>query len=334
MKPPASAQCNWRQEKNDELEFVVLSCAAPASAAGKLEAWIAPSQGSNLCRLSVDGMNVIDFEPELLQSDFTGTPVLYPTPNRVRDGIIHYEGKAYPQAKRGKTIFEHGLVHDEPWGYQEPRIHPDSICLTTWIDFEPASAIFEAFPFQHRLSLEFVLTYSGIQVVYTIENRDTRPIPFGFGFHPYFKKLSRDGGALVEIPAECIMQTTADLLPTGKLIEVAGTRFDVHKPTSVSQLDLDHIFTGVPDGQFAQVIYPSMDLSIRLVATSDFSHLVLYTPPGASTFCLENQTCSTDAHNLYDRGFRAESGLRFVPAGGVHTGSVIYQILRGAWNEN
>jgi aldose 1-epimerase len=326
----------WRKEVDSQrqLEFIVLGYRDAAKEGNSLEAWIAPTCGSNLCRLAVDGRNIINFEPELLKSDFTGTPVLYPTPNKVRKGVFYYQGKAYPQVKQGRTVFEHGLVHDEPWNHQEPRINGDSISLITWIEFNPDSALFEAFPFMHRLSLEFCLTPLGIRVLYTIENRDTQAIPYGFGLHPYFSKISGDQGTFVELPAEWVMETSADQLPTGRLIEVVGTRFDLRKQTPVEPLDLDHVFTGVPDGKFARVIYPFLGLSIRLVATSDFSHLVLYSPTGAHFFCLENQTCSTDAHNLYDRGFKAESGLRFALPGGVQTGSIIYEVSRGTQDEN
>jgi aldose 1-epimerase len=54
---------------------------------------------------------------------------------------------------------------------------------------------------------------------------------------------------------------------------------------------------------------------------------VLYTPRGERYFCLENQTCSTDAHNLFDRGFEGESGLKSVAPDGVHDGSVSYTVL-------
>jgi aldose 1-epimerase len=56
--------------------------------------------------------------------------------------------------------------------------------------------------------------------------------------------------------------------------------------------------------------------------------MVIYTPPGEPFFCLENQTCSTDAHNLYDKGFREESGLRFAGAGAVAAGTVRYWLVR------
>jgi aldose 1-epimerase len=93
-------------------------------------------------------------------------------------------------------------------------------------------------------------------------------------------------------------------------------------------LDLDHVFTGVPEGNCAQIYYDSLQMQVRLVATRDFSHMVLYSPRGENYFCLENQTCSTDAHNLADRNFLMESGLKFVPPGKNYTGSVSYTIIK------
>jgi aldose 1-epimerase len=227
-------------------------------------------------------------------------------------------------------VFEHGLVHDEPWDYEEPQVNSDSIRLKTWIDFGPASPMFEAFPFVHRLGLEFRLTRLGLQAVFEIDNRDSQAIPFGFGLHPYFMKLSGEEGTFVELPAEQVMEATADLLPTGRLIPVKEFKFDVRREVNIGRLNLDHIFTGVPAGQCAQINYASRGLRVRLATTGEFSHVVLYSPAGAGFFCLENQTCSADAHNLYDQGFREESGLRFVPAGGKAAGSVSYEIVRGA----
>jgi len=321
----------WSKEidRQNNLEFVILGYQNGANGDRNLETWIAPSHGSNLCRLSAGGKNIIDFEPELLaKSDFTGTPVLYPTPNRVRNGVFRYRGKAYAQVKRGVTVYEHGLVHNEPWQYQEPEVQTASICLKTWIDFDKTSAVFAAFPFTHRLALEFCLTETGMKVTYTIENKDDQAIPFGFGLHPYFMKLSGDEGTCVELPANYVMDYTSDCLPTGRLIKVAGTIYDLRQKISIGALDMDHVFTGSVDGKCAQISYTTLGMRVQLVTTDDFSHLVLYSPRGASYFCLENQTCSTDAHNLADRDFKIESGLKFALPGKIYTGSVTYRITK------
>jgi aldose 1-epimerase len=318
----------WLQEidRENDLEFIILGYRGEANNAHDLEAWIAPCLGSNLCRFSVGGHNVIDFDRSLLRKDFTGTPVLYPTPNRVRSGVFRYQGKNYPQVVHGTAILEHGLVHSQSWNHNEPEARADSMHLTTWLDFDETNPGFEAFPFRHRLSLEYSLTAVGLKVKYIIENKDSQALPFGFGLHPYFSRLCGDEGTFVELPASFIMDTTSDLLPTGRLIDVDGTIYDLRKREKIGALDLDHVFTGVPEGRHAQVIYPSLGLRVRLITTNDFTHLVLYSPRDVGFFCLENQTCSTDAHNMYDRGFITESGLKFVPAGQVHTGSVTYLV--------
>ncbi len=326
----ATSNFFWRKDidPHDGLELIVLTCQG-GQAGNNLEAWVAPSRGSNLCRLSVDGYAVIDFERSLLvKNDFTGTPVLYPTPNRVRNGVFRYQGKAYDQVKRGMRILEHGLVHNEAWNYADPQVNRASVSLATWIDFDESGVMFRAFPFKHRLSLDYCLTSTGLQVTYTIENRDDQTIPFGFGLHPYFSKLSGDTGTCVVLPANYVMDSTSDLLPTGRLIEVGGTRFDLREKVALGALDLDHVFTGVPEGKWAQIYYDSLHMQVRLVTTGDFSHMVLYSPRGENYFCLENQTCSTDAHNLADRNFQQESGLKFVPPGKKYTGSVSYSIIK------
>jgi aldose 1-epimerase len=309
-----------RRERVGGLEAVVLSH-------GGLEAWIVPSHGSNLARFTVGDRAVIDFDPGLLSKhDYTGTPVLYPTPNRVRGGVFRWKGRDYRQLKRGELVVEHGLAHGEPWQCGEPVREESGVRLKTWLDFLPGAAVFDAFPFPHRLSLEFHLNDHGLRVAYAIHNQGGEEIPFGFGLHPYFQKLDGEAGTFVQLPAETVMEATADLLPTGRLVEVSGTPYDLRRPAAVGSLDLDHVFTGIPAGGQARVEYRGLGLSVALEASEDFTHLVLYTPRGEGFFCLENQTCSTDAHNLFDRGFRRESGLKTVRPGEIRRGFVTYAV--------
>ena len=210
----------WRRERDEPfgLDFIVLR--GPGEDGEVLEAWIAPGQGSNLCRLKHGGESIIDFEGEALANrEYSGAPVLYPTPNRVRSGVFRYRGKLYNQTKRGEPVFEHGLVHDEAWRHSEPVVHNGAVVLETWIDFEPGSPLFESFPFPHRLGLSFRLDTRGVSVSYSIRNDGPEALPYGFGIHPYFMKLCGEAGTSIVVPASSLMDYTSDLLPTGRLIE-------------------------------------------------------------------------------------------------------------------
>ncbi len=292
-----------------------------------LEARIVPGFGCNLARFTVDGRAVIDFDPALLAAhDFTGTPVLYPTPNRVRDCRFTWKGRVYPQRRAGRDIHEHGLAHLESWDFEPPTAGAEGARFTAWLDCRPGRPMFEAFPFPHRLGLSFTLTERGVRVAYEIENQGAEELPFGFGLHPYFTKLDGDGRTFVSLPAAAVMEATPDLLPTGRLVEVDGTALDLRTPVAVGKLDLDHVFTHVERDRRARVEYRASGLAVDLEATADFSHLVLYTPRGERFFCLENQTCSTDAHNLHAHGFAEASGLKTVAPGAVRRGSVTYTV--------
>jgi aldose 1-epimerase len=316
-----------RTERDTDFTCVVLSHDGGGDAARAMEAWIIPAYGANLCRFTVGGRNLIDFDPALLLAhDFTGTPVLYPTPNRVRNGVFRWEGKDYGQYRNGKPVLEHGLVHTEAWEAGQPIADAAGARLEAWLDFTEGGPLFKSFPFPHRLALEFLLTARGITVTYSITNRGSRALPFGFGLHPYFMKVSGDEGTLVALPASAVMDATSDLLPTGRLVPVRGSIYDLRAPVAAGALDMDHVFTRLRRGAPARIQHRGIGISIELEATGDFTHLVLYTPRGEKYFCLENQTCSTDAHNLYARGFVSESGLKTVKPGAVHSGSVTYAI--------
>lgn len=315
----------WDRVTNKEagVEYIVLGYKGMNEEG--IEAWVAPAFGSNLCRLSVGGRNIIDFDLELLlNGGYTGTPVLYPTPNLVRDSRFMYKGITYNQIKRGKPVSEHGLVFNETWNFSLPEFKDACVSLVTWIDFNTNNEMFKAFQFRHRLSLVFSLMEDGIKILYNIENMDNREIPFGIGLHPYFMKLSGEENTYIQIPAKFVMDYTSDLLPTGGLTDVRGTGFDIRNPVRIGSCNLDHVFTGIEEGSFAEIEYRTIGLKVILEATRDFSHVVVYSPKGEDFFCIENQTCATDAHNLYDKGFVVESGLEFAPAGSTCSGFVKY----------
>jgi aldose 1-epimerase len=316
-----------RTERDADFTAIVLAHDGGGDPRRAMEAWIVPAFGSNLCRFAVGGKALIDFDRALLLArDFTGTPVLYPTPNRVRGGVFRWQGKNYPQSRDGSPVLEHGLAHSEAWDASEPTVARDGVGLETWLEFREGKSIFESFPFPHRLTLRFHLSARGITIAFTIRNDGPREIPFGCGLHPYFAKLSGDEETFVSLPAGMVMDATSDLLPTGRLIDVAGTIYDLRQPVAVGSLDMDHVFTDIRPGKVARIEHRGAGLAIDLEASADFSHLVLYTPRGERYFCVENQTCSTDAHNLFDRGFTGASGLKTVGQGAERTGAVTYAV--------
>ena len=68
--------------------------------------------------------------------------------------------------------------------------------------------------------------------------------------------------------------------------------------------------------------YRTIGLKLYMASSDDFTHMQVYTPKGRKFFCVEKQTCSTDAHNLYAKGYEKEAHLLVVEAGKEHDGYV------------
>lgn len=291
------------------------------------EARISLRYGANLCRYTYKEFNIIDYDPVLLKAgDFTGTPVLYPTPNRVENGVFVFRGKAYEQVKRGRRVFEHGLVYDEEWELVDVNVTEKEALLSARIIWTIDSPLFEAFPFPHYLTLTFRLMDGAIEIAHDIINYGSEEIPYGFGLHPYFQKLSGEERTVIALPVDHVMEASETLLPTGKILPVRGTAFDLNRPTSIGKLDLDHVFLRAAGDEPAAIHYTEQGFKVNIHATDDFSYFVVYSPAGMPYFCIENQTCSTNAHNLYHRGLQEISGLRMVASGEHKTGTVRYSI--------
>src|SRR5579884_3087318 len=304
--------------------------------ARSIEVGIAPDLGSNLFRFRVGQYDLIYADPALLrQKDFTGNFVLWPLPNRVRDKQYVYQGKRYSLAglkrPRGNAVLIHGLVFDRQWQYEQPVVRQDAASVKTFIEITPQSPFYEGYPFESRLSLVYTLTKEAVTVSYTVEDTGAQEMPFGFALHPYFSTLSGKDETLVSLPARAVMEADEDLLPTGRVLDVTGVMyamFDLREPVPVGNLKLDHVYTEIERHASALIDYRKHGLRLRISTSEDFTHIVIYTLPEevATYFCLENQTCSTDAVNLAAQGLEKIAHLLELHPGEVHSGFIRYAV--------
>ncbi|HUX58598.1 MAG TPA: aldose 1-epimerase [Bacteroidales bacterium] len=286
---------------------------------------VSPENGNNMFCFKIGKYEIVHYDPSFkLKSYYTGNPILYPLPNRVRNCRYEFNGEKFWQMKNGIPIFLHSLVYDETWSYHEPVIQEDKIILETFIEIDENHPIYEGFPFIHTLIVKYILTSEKLIFSYTVKNRDSKELPFGISFHTFFSKLSGERDTMFSIPAKYMMELTDDLLPTGRLLETNGQLFDLNKPVPVSSVNLDNCFTGMDKNEKVMIDYTSIGLKIFIDSTDDFTHMQVYTPSGKPFFCIEKQTCSTDAHNLNARGFKKESHLLIVPPSEEYSGDVEY----------
>ncbi len=298
---------------------------------------IAPEYGSNLFRFRFGEHDLIYTEQELLtKRGLTGTIVLWPFPNRIRDKRYTYQGQSYSlenvNRPGGDPTLIHGLVFDQPWHYTQPVIGADAVSVTTYVDFNNDSLYYSAYPFDSRLSLTYTLTGTELTVTYQVHNKSPRTLPFGFAMHPYLYTFADKHEVLLSIPAQAVMEADDELLPTGRIFdvnEVMYAMYDLRKPVPVDFLKLDHVYTRLNKPSLSIVDYKALAMQLHISATEDFTHVVIFTPQQPPSFCLEYQTCSTDAINLHHQGtaLREAAHLLEVQPGATYSGTLRYSVV-------
>ena len=88
----------------------------------------------------------------------------------------------------------------------------------------------------------FLVKYAkGIQITFRYENTGTSDAPFGYGLHPFWKVGGTRKDTAICVPCKYIMDL-ANLVPTGTIQPVEGTKLDLRKPTSLEGVDIDNLF--------------------------------------------------------------------------------------------
>lgn len=261
---------------------------------------IAPKWGANVVRYICDGVSIINSDEATVKNKgFTGCPVLYPTPNRVKDCKTKYNGKEYTQTKDGKPHMLHGYVYYKEFNVVSTEIGDDFASVTLDIKISDDKEVFSSYPFENRLEVKYTLTENSLKVEHKAENLSENPMPYGFGLHPYFY-YNED--ALFSIPSDRYVETTDKVIPTRNFPNTPDKFGDINEGILASTVVLDNnlIRRGSEEAVLA---FTEEKVKITLKASENFQHFVVYHPKNAKFICIENQTCSIDANNLLLEGY-------------------------------
>ena len=283
--------------------------------------------GANVIEFFALGNRIIGHDPEwLANGEYTGCPVLYPTPNRIKDGIVNYLGRDYTQHKNGKTITSHGFVHDEPFSLDFARANEDgSVLARMSLLLDESNEIYESFPFVNRLTLDFILSRDSLRINYTVENLSKNPFGFGFALHPYFYFDEEDGK--IFIPSKLMVESDENLMPTGRFIPTESKFPGIADGTPLKGFVSDGYFIRDGNKNAHLELYKSK-IRLDLTATDELRHIVVYRPAGHNFVCIENQTNSPDFHNMHAAGHVEEANVLTAEPGVPTGGSILISVSK------
>lgn len=249
-----------------------------------------------------------------------GTPILFPYPNRVRDGKFTFGGKEYQLPVTLGPNAIHGFAMDTPWNVADKGATDKEAFITGHWNLAMNAPKMRAFwPTDATLTVRFGLAGRKLSMTITVSNPTDTDLPFGFGIHPYFRLPIAKGGDLAKtsviLPCAEYWELK-EFLPTGER-KAVDDRLDFRKGQAMPGLKLDDVLTGLSytgDVATARLVDHNLKAEFRLTFDKNFRELVCYTPPGdGDVISLEPYTQTTDAINLTPRGI--DAGLRVLKHG-------------------
>lgn len=316
---------NRRTQNYLEGTFVVLKDTEENSQA---EIW--PALGFNCVRwFTTHQKRQVEWlfaSPQLLEETRptrSGIPILFPFPNRIRDGRFTWDGKQYRLSLNDPTQKNaiHGFACRYPWRVVDSGGDGESAWVTGefWASRD-ALELLSLWPADHRIQVTYRLRPGQLDVEALVENPDQIPLPFGLGYHPYLRLPAAPEQTLVEAPLEQYWELE-ELLPTGERKPVTA-HMDLRKARPYSELQLDDVLTDLQTAGYAGKSGMNWRGTIRdaqkghrldLFASPVFRELVVFTPPHRQAICMEPYTCTTDAINLQQQG--GDAGWQVLPPG-------------------
>ena len=102
-----------------------------------------------------------------------GIPILFPNCGRPDGGVHLFDGAAYPMEI-------HGFADLVPWKVASATDEAVELELT------PNGLTKFLYPFDFQLTMRYTLAGNRAELALTVKNTGEKPLPFSFGFHPYF----------------------------------------------------------------------------------------------------------------------------------------------------
>ncbi|MDX2189645.1 MAG: hypothetical protein SFY32_07260 [Bacteroidota bacterium] len=224
--------------------------------------------------------------------------LLFPFPNRIADGKYEFEGKKYQLEinEPDKNNAIHGLLAFEKFYVKKFETNGGFIHLELSYISEGTNP---GWPFKCKVTVKYSLTSDeGVTCKTIVENTDNVNIPFGIGWHPYFKSLNRVDSLELQIPTDGFFEVDNRMIPNGK--STKENPFATKKAIQNTNFDTGFAFNS-PTSNNTIELYDSVKNATLQIwfegGLGKYNFCQLYIPPHRKTIAVEPMTCPTNAFN-------------------------------------
>ena len=288
------------------------------SSAGDI-AEVCPLLGFNCYRWIIGDWDALYADSQFLAGSpptRSGIPILFPFPNRIRDGRFRWKGKEFQLPLNDPALKNaiHGFPVRRAWRVLETGTDEHSAWMTG--EFQgniDAKDCIELWPADYQIRVTHRLRHLHLTTTAVIDNPGGEPMPFGLGYHHYFR-VHPDDRIVANAEKMWVLEEN---LPTGERKPV-DDRCDLRSARKFVDVQVDDVLSDLrgerdADGLCLRASIKRGERTLQMLTSPDFRELVVYTPPHRQAIAIEPYTCTTDAINLQQRG--VDAGLRTLNPG-------------------
>lgn len=271
---------------------------------------IVPGQGGVVLDIQFEGISILDGYQTPIELDLKNwgkSALLYPFPNRLKDGKYHWDGHQYqfPINDSQTENALHGLGVHKAMNIAKVMTSEKSGTIICQYNSKGEE---EFYPFLFQFSAAFTITERGFDVELVVLNQDQESIPFGYGWHPYFTLGDSVETTELQLPKLDLIGIDQRMIPTGK--RYPYEEFAQAKPIGATVLD----------NCFA--VHPNAENKIEIqlkgskgtlnywqeTKASTYPFVQIFTPPKRTSIAIEPMTCNVDAFNNQEGLIKLEAG--------------------------
>jgi aldose 1-epimerase len=250
-----------------------------------------PNLGASIQTLSInniDILNGIDISKKGLDSykEKYQSALLFPYVGRIQNGKYHYNNADHHLTINDKFHLNalHGLVYDKSFQVNNFELSEKEAIVQ--LAYESDSTLI-GFPFEFKLQITYQISDEKLQLKFKIENRDTISLPFGLGWHPYFKTEELNSNL---ISFHSVNKYVCD----ENLIPIETRSFNEKTTFKILNKSFDDTFILLKNEvKFKTDKY----LAQMKFSGSHENYLQIYTPEDRKSIALEPITCIPNALN-------------------------------------
>jgi aldose 1-epimerase len=221
---------------------------------------------------------------------------LIPFPGRITDATYRFAGKTHKLKVNSSNNFAiHGFFLDKPYQLIKTKVEENSASVVLGSDHNGKTY---GYPFKFEVRLTYTLTAGSFTCTTEIRNTDSKPIPIGDGWHPYFKTSGSVKRLLLSIPAHSVVEVTPLKVPIGEMRKPISKRSTI--PLSNKTLDSVFDFGKTRQKVTTKLVDRKLGVEIQLwqdSGTGRYRYLILYRPVSGTSVAIEPWTCAPNSFN-------------------------------------